>query len=146
MAVGPAVGAFNRRSTSRSSGDAVELSHRCLQARRPKQARLITKLGKSKTIPFGRQLVARSRPSCFGICPTMPGKRRILDDYLSRPQLAYELNKTIRSLQRWEREHLGPAVTQFGNSPRKPCGRGWPIRKGAHAPKGAASSNDGRLD
>ena len=49
--------------------------------------------------------------------PALPSKRRVLAEYLSRPQLAYELNKTIRSLQRWEQEHRGPSVPYVGNSP-----------------------------
>jgi hypothetical protein len=62
IAVGPAIGAFSQRSATGEAGDAVELSHRCLQARQPKQARLITKLGKSKPIPFWRATCGAKAP------------------------------------------------------------------------------------
>jgi hypothetical protein len=41
----------------------------------------------------------------------------ILSGYLTRPQLAAELNRTIRTLERWEWHRTGPAVTHIGKSP-----------------------------
>jgi hypothetical protein len=41
----------------------------------------------------------------------------LLAGYLTRPQLAAELNRTIRTLERWEWERTGPAVTHIGKSP-----------------------------
>jgi hypothetical protein len=78
----------------------------------------------------------------------MPGKSRILADYITRPQLALELNKTVLSLQRWERKHFGPHVTRVGDTPYYRIEtvrawladqekRGWPARPA----KDPASSN-----
>jgi hypothetical protein len=41
----------------------------------------------------------------------------LLSGYLTRPQLATELNRTIRTLERWEWERIGPAVTRVGKTP-----------------------------
>ena len=47
----------------------------------------------------------------------MPGKPfRLRDEFLSRVELACQLNRTVRCLQRWERNHLGPNVTHIGKS------------------------------
>jgi hypothetical protein len=39
----------------------------------------------------------------------------LLHDYMTREQLATELNKTVRTLDRWYMLREGPAVTRVGN-------------------------------
>jgi hypothetical protein len=41
----------------------------------------------------------------------------VLDDYLPRSALAEQLNKTIRTLERWERQRIGPPITRIGRRP-----------------------------
>lgn len=39
----------------------------------------------------------------------------LLDDYLTREQLAEEIDKSVRTIDRWYLERTGPAVTIIGN-------------------------------
>ncbi len=39
----------------------------------------------------------------------------ILADYLSRAEAAKQIKRTERTLQRWERQRVGPPVTRLGN-------------------------------
>ena len=39
----------------------------------------------------------------------------VLSDYLTRDELARQLGKTSRTLERWERQRVGPAITRIGN-------------------------------
>lgn len=41
----------------------------------------------------------------------------ILSDYLSRDDLARQLNRTIRTLERWESLRIGPPITRIGKTP-----------------------------
>ena len=41
----------------------------------------------------------------------------ILSDYLSREELAVQLNKNTRTIARWEVMRTGPAVTYIGKTP-----------------------------
>ena len=40
----------------------------------------------------------------------------VLDDFISRAELARMLQRTVRTLSRWEMERYGPPVTRFGDS------------------------------
>ena len=42
---------------------------------------------------------------------------KLLDEYLTRSELAAELNKSERTLERWERLGIGPPVTRNGITP-----------------------------
>ena len=54
-------------------------------------------------------------------------KPSILGGYLSRSELAAELNRTVRTLERWELHRIGPACTHIGKSPyyRVDAVRAW---------------------
>ena len=39
----------------------------------------------------------------------------VLAEYLSRNELAHQLEKSTRTLERWERQRIGPTVTKLGN-------------------------------
>ena len=51
----------------------------------------------------------------------------ILSDYLSRPELAVDVDRSIRTLERWESKRIGPPVTRIGKTPyyRKDAVRDW---------------------
>ena len=40
----------------------------------------------------------------------------ILADYITRKDLAAQLGRSVRSLERWEEERTGPDVTRVGRS------------------------------
>lgn len=42
---------------------------------------------------------------------------KLLDEYLTRPELAVEFDKSERTLERWERLGIGPPVTRLGSTP-----------------------------
>ncbi len=42
---------------------------------------------------------------------------KLLDEYFTRPELAAELGKSERTLERWERLKIGPPVTRCGVTP-----------------------------
>ena len=42
---------------------------------------------------------------------------KLLDEYFTRPELAAELGKSERTLERWERLRIGPPVTRLGITP-----------------------------
>ena len=42
---------------------------------------------------------------------------QLLDDYYRQPELAKEIDRSERTLQRWRRERRGPVVTLIGNKP-----------------------------
>ncbi len=44
---------------------------------------------------------------------TMPA---VLDGYIDRPTLAGQLKKSERTLERWERERIGPPITRIGKT------------------------------
>lgn len=49
--------------------------------------------------------------------PTMPGPQpSVLQDFISRTELARMLHRTVRTLSRWEVERYEPPVTRFGDS------------------------------
>lgn len=39
----------------------------------------------------------------------------VLAEYLTRDDLAQQLGRSTRTLGRWERQRVGPAVTKVGN-------------------------------
>ena len=39
----------------------------------------------------------------------------VLSEYLSRDDLAGQLDKSVRTLERWERQRTGPRITNVGN-------------------------------
>jgi hypothetical protein len=41
----------------------------------------------------------------------------ILDGYIDRPECAKQLDKTVRTLERWESLREGPPVTKIGRRP-----------------------------
>ncbi len=41
---------------------------------------------------------------------------QLLDDYLTRDELAAQLGKSPRTIQRWDRLRIGPVPTVIGNS------------------------------
>ena len=43
--------------------------------------------------------------------------QQILDEYISRPQLAERLGKSENTLARWQREQIGPPITFIGRDP-----------------------------
>jgi hypothetical protein len=44
-------------------------------------------------------------------------QRGLLDDYLSEEELAAQLRKNVRTLQRWRKLRIGPPVTWNGRTP-----------------------------
>jgi hypothetical protein len=42
---------------------------------------------------------------------------RILAGYISQDELAAQLNKRRRTLQEWDRRHVGPPITRVGGTP-----------------------------
>jgi hypothetical protein len=46
-----------------------------------------------------------------------PKRVGLLDEYLSEAQLAAELGKDIRTIQRWRKLRIGPPVTMKGITP-----------------------------
>jgi hypothetical protein len=42
---------------------------------------------------------------------------RILAGYISQDELAAQLNKRRRTLQEWDRRHIGPPITRVGGTP-----------------------------
>jgi hypothetical protein len=49
--------------------------------------------------------------------PTLPQPQpSVLEDFISRAELARMLHRTVRTLSRWEVERYGPPVTRFGDS------------------------------
>jgi len=41
----------------------------------------------------------------------------LLDDYMTRAELAVQLNCTERTLERWFSQGTGPAITRLGKTP-----------------------------
>jgi len=41
----------------------------------------------------------------------------VLSDYLTRDELATQLNRTVRTLERWESSRVGPPITRMGKTP-----------------------------
>jgi len=58
----------------------------------------------------------------------------LLTDYLTEAQLARELRKVPRTLQRWRRKRTGPPVTTLGRVPyyRKEGVRNWLLAREVH--------------
>jgi hypothetical protein len=46
----------------------------------------------------------------------MPNER-LLDGYLTRTKMAQEINRGVRTLERWENQRIGPPVTYIGKTP-----------------------------
>jgi hypothetical protein len=44
----------------------------------------------------------------------MPNER-LLDGYLTRTDIAQEINRGVRTLERWENQRIGPPVTYWQN-------------------------------
>ncbi len=42
---------------------------------------------------------------------------QILSDYLTREELARQINRSIRTLERWESSRTGPPITRMGRTP-----------------------------
>ena len=42
---------------------------------------------------------------------------QILSEYLSREELARQINRSIRTLERWESSRTGPPITRVGRTP-----------------------------
>jgi hypothetical protein len=51
----------------------------------------------------------------------------LLDDYLSRAELAQEIGRTERTLARWAAQGIGPPITWLGRTPyyHAPSVRAW---------------------
>jgi hypothetical protein len=47
----------------------------------------------------------------------MPSDEWVLSGYLNKDQLAQQLNKTTRTIERWARQRIGPPVTRVGRKP-----------------------------
>lgn len=47
----------------------------------------------------------------------MPEPTTILDGYLTRPELARQIGRTVRTLERWEASRTGPPITRIGKTP-----------------------------
>ena len=41
----------------------------------------------------------------------------ILQDYVDRKNLAAQLMKSVRTLERWQQERIGPPITMIGGTP-----------------------------
>jgi hypothetical protein len=46
----------------------------------------------------------------------MSDPERLLSDFLTKEELAAELRRTVRTLDRWAALHIGPARTCFGRT------------------------------
>lgn len=57
----------------------------------------------------------------------MSEQNSLLSGYLSQEELAREINVTVRTVQRWEAQRLGPPITRVGGRPmyRKESVREW---------------------
>ena len=42
---------------------------------------------------------------------------KLLGDFLSEEQFAAEIHKTVRTVQRWRAQRIGPPVTFIGKTP-----------------------------
>jgi len=51
----------------------------------------------------------------------------ILEDYVTRAEIAKSLNKSERTLERWESRRIGPPVTRIGKTPyyQKESAKKW---------------------
>jgi hypothetical protein len=60
-------------------------------------------------------------------CPDDP-----FADFATEDELAQQLNKTTRTLERWRKRRVGPPVTWFGRQPRYHRGRAheWALNGG----------------
>ena len=56
---------------------------------------------------------------------------KLLDDYLSPEQLAAELDKSVRTIARWDSLRIGPPKTVIGKKPyyRRDAVREWLLRQ-----------------
>lgn len=69
----------------------------------------------------------------------------LLDDFLSRDQLAKELGKSRCSVTRWERLGVGPPIVRIGGTPlyRRSTVEAWLAdQEKKQAPKGAPALRD----
>jgi len=41
----------------------------------------------------------------------------VLSEYLTRKELADQLSRTVRTLERWEVRRIGPPITRVGKTP-----------------------------
>ena len=48
----------------------------------------------------------------------MPSEPNVLGDYLTRSQLAAQLGKSERTIERWGLLQIGPPITWLGREPR----------------------------
>jgi len=48
----------------------------------------------------------------------MSSVENVLEDYLTRPELARQLGRTERTLARWAELRIGPPITNVGREPR----------------------------
>jgi hypothetical protein len=60
----------------------------------------------------------------------------IFSNYITRPELAKELGRTIRTLERWEAARTGPPITQLGMQPLYPrqADQDWFLQQERHPP------------
>ena len=70
----------------------------------------------------------------------MSESTQVLSEYLSRDELALQLDRTPRTLERWESLRIGPPITRIGKTPyyKKESVLAWlesrerkPTRRGA---------------
>lgn len=62
--------------------------------------------------------------------------RSLLSNYFTRPDLAKELGRTIRTLERWEAARTGPPITWLGKQPlyRRQAVQDWLLQQKRHPP------------
>ena len=53
----------------------------------------------------------------MGNKPQLKSRARLLDGWLSEHELATELERNVRTLQRWRDLRIGPPFTMMGDSP-----------------------------
>ena len=66
---------------------------------------------------------------------------KLLGEFLTRAEMAKDLGKSERTLERWERQGKGPPVTRNGDTPiyNVPSARAWLRAQEREAPNAAAS-------
>ena len=66
---------------------------------------------------------------------------KLLGEFLTRTEMAEELGKSPRTLERWERQRKGPPVTRNGITPlyHIPGARAWLRAQAQEAPDAMAS-------
>jgi hypothetical protein len=71
----------------------------------------------------------------------------ILSNYFTRAELAKELGRTIRTLERWEAARTGPPITRLGKQPlyRRQAVQDWLLHQERHPPPPPSGRVTGRM-